>query len=82
MRNNIVRAAAHDDYSVGAVGVGTVTDTTLAGNLALTAGNDGFDIVTAGTTLTQDKAFANGCGVRKADRGFQSAVCCFGARRD
>ena len=60
LRDNFVRAAAHDDYSVGAVGAGTVTDTRLAGNLALTAAGDGFDIFTAGTTLTRNKAFANG----------------------
>jgi len=60
VRGNFVRSAAHDDYSVGGFGEGTVTDTTLAGNLALTAAGDGFDIFSAGTTLTQNKAFANG----------------------
>ena len=68
LRDNFVRASAHDDHSVGAVGAGTVTDTRLAGNLALTAAGDGFDIFTAGTTLTRNKAFADG------NRGFEAVA--------
>jgi hypothetical protein len=59
VRDNVVRAAQNDDYSVGAVGEGTVTGTLLTDDLALGAGDDGFDIHLPGTTLTRDSAFHN-----------------------
>jgi hypothetical protein len=60
VRANLVRGAGHDDYSVGALGDGTVTGTLLTGNLALGAAGDGFHIYLPGTTLTRDLAFHNG----------------------
>jgi parallel beta-helix repeat protein len=60
VRANLVRAAGRDDYSVGALGEGTVTGTLLADDLALAAADDGFDIHVPGTTLTRDRAFHNG----------------------
>ena len=52
----LVKSADFDVYSDES----THTLTRLAGNLALTAAGDGFDIFTAGTTLTRNRAFANG----------------------
>jgi parallel beta-helix repeat protein len=60
VRANLVRAAQRDGYSVGALGQGTVSGTLLAGNLALGAGDDGFDVHLPGTTLAHDLAFHNG----------------------
>ena len=60
VRANLVRAAGRDDYSVGALGEGTVTGTLLSDDLALGAADDGFDIGLPGTTLTRDRAFHNG----------------------
>jgi hypothetical protein len=59
VRANLVRAAQNDDYSVGALGEGTLTGTLLTGNLALGAGDDGFDIHVPGTTLSRNAAFHN-----------------------
>jgi parallel beta-helix repeat protein len=65
VRGNVVRGAQNDDYSVGALGQGTVTGTVLADDLALGAGRDGFDVHLPGTTLTRDAAFHNaGLGIR------------------
>lgn len=59
VRANFVRAAGRDDYSVGALGEGTVTGTLLSDDLALGAADDGFDVHLPGTTLTRDRAFHN-----------------------
>jgi parallel beta-helix repeat protein len=60
VRANLVRAAGRDDYSVGALGEGTVTRTLLSDDLALGAADDGFDVHLPGTTLRRDLAFHNG----------------------
>lgn len=60
VRANVVRAAGRDDYSVGALGEGTLTGTLLGDDLALGAADDGFDVHLPGTTLTRDRAFHNG----------------------
>jgi parallel beta-helix repeat protein len=60
VRANLVRAAGRDDYSVGALGEGTVTGTLVSEDLALGAADDGFDVHLPGTTLTRDLAFHNG----------------------
>ena len=59
VRANLVRAAGRDDYSVGALGEGTVAGTLLSDDLALGAADDGFDVHVPGTTLTRDLAFHN-----------------------
>jgi parallel beta-helix repeat protein len=60
VRANLGRAAGRDDYSVGALGEGTVTGTLVSEDLALGAADDGFDVHLPGTTLTRDLAFHNG----------------------
>jgi parallel beta-helix repeat protein len=68
VRANLVRAAGRDDYSVGALGEGTVSGTLLSDNLALNAADDGFDVHLPGTTLTRDRAFYN------ADLGIEAVA--------
>ena len=56
VRRNVIR---HSDVD-GVLVESTATDTLLARNLAIGAGDDGFDVDNTATTVTRNRAFRNG----------------------
>jgi large repetitive protein len=60
VRANVVRAAEIDDIVVNFEHVGPVTNTLLAHNIAIGAGDDGIDVESPSTTLTRNVAVHNG----------------------
>ena len=60
VRANVVRAAEIDDIVVNLEHVGPVTNTLLAHNIAIGAGDDGIDVESPSTTLTRNIAVHNG----------------------
>jgi hypothetical protein len=59
VRDNLAREAGVDGISVGTEGEATVTDTLILRNRAVGAGDDGFDVESAATTLTRNWALRN-----------------------
>jgi nitrous oxidase accessory protein NosD len=59
VRDNLARDAGVDGISVGTDGEATVTDTLILRNRAVSAGDDGFDVESAATTLTRNWALRN-----------------------
>ena len=59
VRDNLARDAGVDGISVGTDGEATVTDTLILRNRAVGAGDDGFDVERAATTLTGNLALRN-----------------------
>jgi parallel beta-helix repeat protein len=69
VRDNRVRDATVDGFSVATEGDGTVSGTLIKGNVAIGSGDDGFDIRNAATTLTRNLAVRNGdLGIEAVDR--------------
>jgi hypothetical protein len=62
IRNNLVRKAGVDAIAVATEpqAPGIVTDTLLAGNIAIGAADDGIDVDSPATTLTRNLALHNG----------------------
>jgi parallel beta-helix repeat protein len=59
VRDNRVRDAIVDGFSVATEGDGTVSGTLIERNTAVDSGDDGFDIRSAATTLTKNTANRN-----------------------
>jgi parallel beta-helix repeat protein len=59
VRDNRVRDATVDGFSVATEGDGTASGTLIERNMAIGSGDDGFDIRSAATTLTRNTASRN-----------------------
>jgi hypothetical protein len=59
VRDNRVRDATIDGFSIATAGDGTVSDTLLKQNSAIGSGDDGFDVRSAATSLTSNTANHN-----------------------
>jgi parallel beta-helix repeat protein len=68
VRRNVVEDASLDGIAVNAENAGPVLDTLVARNLARRAGDDGLDVASASTTLTDNVA------VRDGDLGIEAVA--------